>query len=98
MPELHKPMFVPYGPACTHDVPCPVWWDAGYHAVYEMNDGVFLPSWAAQDAGFVLLRVRWPRLRRLLQRWFPPKAYAGWPSRADWLRHARTLKKEDGKP
>ena len=69
--ELLKPTIEPYGPAVSHNMPCAVHRDKP--AVLQGNSGVFLPSWKAQEEGYMLLKVpKW--LRRFLKRFEPGTA------------------------
>lgn len=68
----HVVEFEDYGPACLHTMPCAVEWENGSPAVFDMNGAVFQPCWAAQDHGYMLIRVRTPWLRRLIRKWFKP--------------------------
>lgn len=42
------------GPWVAHDQPCAVDWKKS--AVYDMDTGVFHPSWSAQQDGWTLVR------------------------------------------
>ena len=56
------------GPWCEHNMPCPV--HIKNRAVYDMNSGVFNPSWEAQSEGWMLVKPpRW--LRWLFRRYQP---------------------------
>ena len=50
-----------HGPAAEHDMPCAVYRDQP--AVFDMNRGVFLPSWYAQRDGWHLVKAHnwWQR-------------------------------------
>ena len=52
--ETRKPVLEIHGPVATHDVPCPVFF-LEQPAVYDLNNGVFRPSWAAQAKGWQLV-------------------------------------------
>lgn len=65
---LKEPQIVFHGPVATHDMPCAVYRELP--AVLDCNRGVFEPSWSAQSDGWILIRVRWPWLRRTLHEWF----------------------------
>ncbi len=55
------------GPWAKHNKPCPVFQDE--HAVFDLNIGIFLPSWKAQREGWILVKVpRWLR-------WFIKNGY-----------------------
>ena len=61
--ETRKPNIELHGPAATHDMPCPVFF-LEQHAVYDITDSVFRPSWAAQAKGWHLVHANtwWRRL------------------------------------
>lgn len=68
--ETRKPFLHVDGPIAFHDVPCPVFY-LEQPAVYDINNGVFRPSWAAQTKGWQLVHADtwWKRaLLRLLTR------------------------------
>lgn len=54
------------GPWVSHDMPCPVMWDK-QQAVFDMNQNVFVPSWKAQEQGWIMVRAT--GLRGVLIRW-----------------------------
>lgn len=43
------------GPWVTHNAPCSVFGDE--HAVLDLNNGIFLPSWKAQGEGWRLVKA-----------------------------------------
>lgn len=49
------------GPWARHNYPCPVHGDEP--AVLNLDDGVFHPSWKAQDAGWMLVKATGLRAR-----------------------------------
>jgi len=68
--DICKIKFDDFGgaPAYTHNFPCPVHYDKE-HAVYFTNDGVFEPSWKAQQEGWKLVKLdTW--FKRLVWRLF----------------------------
>lgn len=54
------------GPWVKHNMPCAV--EPSQKAVYDLGQGVFLPSWAAQRQGWMLIKppkwLRWFLRRR----------------------------------
>lgn len=44
------------GPFAIHDMRCAV--EPGESAVYFLNDGVFYPSWKAQEKGWQLVQAK----------------------------------------
>lgn len=44
-----------------HNYPCPIYGDE--HSVYNINTGLFEPSWKAQKEGWMLIKVKSKRLR-----------------------------------
>jgi hypothetical protein len=44
------------GPWVRHNMPCPVNWESE-KAVFDMNNGTFQPSWAAQERGWMMVRA-----------------------------------------
>lgn len=44
------------GPWVRHNMPCAVSWDQD-KAVFDMNNNVFMPSWSAQEDGWMLVRA-----------------------------------------
>jgi len=65
-PVLEATIVTDGGPWCSHDMPCAVFSDL--HAVYDLNSGIFKPSWNAQAEGWVLVKVP-PWVRRFLKRY-----------------------------
>jgi len=54
-------------PFCSHNYPCPVYFNL--HAVYDMNEGIFKPSWKAQNEGFRLIKAD-TKIKRFIIRVF----------------------------
>lgn len=52
--ELFKPTIEECGPAADHNMPCAVLGDQP--AVLNGSNGVFLPSWKAQEDGWMLVK------------------------------------------
>ncbi len=68
--ELHTVQLQIHGPVAEHDKVCAVYWNHE-SAVYNLNEGVFYPSWRAQSEGWTLVKADtwWRRfLVRLAQR------------------------------
>ena len=64
----HRPTILNHGIYAEHDQACAVAWQSS-KAVYNMNEGVFQPSWKAQEQGWRLVHAdNW--FRRLLLRFF----------------------------
>jgi len=57
------------GPWASHNMPCAVC--HGNPAVLDVGSGTFAPCWFCQRQGWVLVNVRWARLRR----WLAARAY-----------------------
>lgn len=54
------------GPWVKHNMHCPIMWDKE-PAVFDMDQNVFLPSWKAQEDGWITVKaVGW---RGFLIRW-----------------------------
>ena len=54
--------FRDYGLAVEHNMRCPVCCVDDAKAVYQMNDGVFLPCWKCQARGWRTVQVKgWKR-------------------------------------
>lgn len=66
-----KPLIITDGgPWAIHDQACAVCWETGEKAVIDVQTRIFLPSWEAQEAGWMLIRPpRW--MRRFLKRYQP---------------------------
>lgn len=62
---VHKPQVDQFGLYAEHDHACSVFWDQDEKSVYNCNEGVFEPSWRAQDEGWMLVCVA-PGWRRWL--------------------------------
>lgn len=61
---IHKPVVEDHGMFAFHDMACPVyWWKEDPPPAVLVGGGVFAPSWAAQDDGYITIRVkpRWFR-------------------------------------
>jgi hypothetical protein len=43
------------GPWVSHDYPCPVY--SHLNSVYDMDKGIFQPSWVAQERGWHLIKT-----------------------------------------
>jgi len=43
-------------PAIYHNMPCPICYHK--HAVYQTNNGIFLPCWRCQEKGFKLIKTK----------------------------------------
>ena len=61
-----QPTIEVHGPAATHDMPCCVFREE--HAVLNLDDGTFHPSWRAQAKGYRLVKAK-TRLQKLAIRW-----------------------------
>lgn len=51
--QMHQPTIEFHGPAAVHDMACAVCREN--KAIYQCNEGVFLPCWGCQSNGFQLL-------------------------------------------
>lgn len=54
------------GPWATHDMPCCICHQTE-HAVLNLNEGVFQPSWKAQKKGWKLIHVKTPLQKFILK-------------------------------
>ncbi len=68
MYEVREPKLAVPGPFALHDMRCAV--EPGEHAVYNLSDGIFYPSWKAQGEGWRLVRARGRFGRWLLRTFF----------------------------
>lgn len=66
---LHAPTLDSDGMVAFHDQACPV-----YHqeekSVYDCNDGIFQPSWKAQQEGWIMVQAKTRFQRWLLKTFF----------------------------
>lgn len=60
MPDVHEPVVMYHGPTAEHDYACPVC--QRFHAVLDLNTGVFQPCWNCQRDGW-RTKTRWWRRR-----------------------------------
>jgi len=44
------------GPWVNHNMPCPINWTKE-KAVFDMNQNVFVPSWKAQEEGWITVKA-----------------------------------------
>ena len=55
--ETREPKIDFHGPIATHDLPCAVHYLVKEPAVFDLNSGVFHPSWAAQEQGWHIIKA-----------------------------------------
>lgn len=68
MKERHIPEIEYIGPVAAHDVACCVYYTQP--AVYNLNTGIFHPSWKAQGDGWQLVHAKTYFQRWILKTFF----------------------------